>query len=159
MSLPNTAFRSSSHKHVASPIRGTDDDFRIYIAHSKIFMNDGKGPLPGQVVLPYLGAVSYMSSSENFKKLHTVISGLPVSDHDHAPNQLKFSNDGTLYMAVGGQTNAGSPHIFLGGLQESPLSGAVLKAKIKAPGFDGFIKYGFIPDSPAMSVPRINAMD
>ncbi len=38
-----------------------------------------------------------------------IITGLPVSDHDHAVNGLEFTDDGNLMIQVGGNTNAGVP--------------------------------------------------
>lgn len=39
----------------------------------------------------------------------TVVSNLPVSDHDHGINGLEFGDKGELYILVGGNTNAGVP--------------------------------------------------
>lgn len=75
-----------------------------------------------------------------------VISGLPVSNHDHGVNGLVFDNDGKLHIQVGGFTNAGhnradSP---LGGIEENPLSGASLVADVNKPGFNGEITYNSV---------------
>lgn len=72
-----------------------------------------------------------------------VISGLPVSNHDHGVNGLVFDNDGKLHIQVGGSTNAGhnradSP---LGGIEENPLSGASIVADVNKPGFNGKVTY------------------
>lgn len=72
-----------------------------------------------------------------------VITGLPVSNHDHGVNGLVFDHEGKLHIQVGGFTNAGhnvedSP---LGGIDENPLSGASLVADVTKPAFDGVITY------------------
>lgn len=38
-----------------------------------------------------------------------VITGLPVSNRDHAVNGGTFTHDGTLLVAIGGMTNQGYP--------------------------------------------------
>lgn len=74
-----------------------------------------------------------------------IISGLPVSDHDHGVNGLVFDNDGKLHFQVGGFTNAGvKDQKKLGGLDANPLSGASLVADINKAAFNGIVEY----DSP-----------
>ena len=102
MTIEGVEYNLDSQLGIACDPWGTDDNFNLYIAHSKIFQNGGKGPKPGELEMPYLGHVSYLNSAENFKEVHTVISGLPVSDHDHSVNGIQFGNDGTLYISVGG---------------------------------------------------------
>lgn len=80
--------------------------------------------------MPYLGAVAYIDSSEEFKKLHFVVRNMPVSNHDHGVNSVEFLNDGTLIFSIGGQTNGGWPHAKLGGLEEAYFSGAINAAKV-----------------------------
>ena len=70
-----------------------------------------------------------------------LITNLPVSNHDHAVNGMQFDNNGDLLICVGGNTNAGVPHKFIGDLPESPLSAAILKAEISRPDFDGELSY------------------
>lgn len=70
-----------------------------------------------------------------------IVSGLPVSNHDHTINGLVFTNDGDLLIAVGGSTNMGLPGWRLGNYWESPLSAGVVIAKLSKPDFDGEIKY------------------
>jgi hypothetical protein len=72
-----------------------------------------------------------------------VITGLPVSNHDHGVNGMVFDQAGDLHVQVGGFTNAGhnTAGNKLGGLDESPLSGASLVAAVNKPGFNGAITY------------------
>ncbi|GAB0488961.1 hypothetical protein MMPV_000174 [Pyropia vietnamensis] len=80
------------------------------------------------------------------KKGKTIVSGLPVSAHDHGINDLVFLNDGNLLISVGGQTNAGIPAQKLGFVGPSPLSGAIVHAAITKPNFNGAIKYDQMQD-------------
>lgn len=72
-----------------------------------------------------------------------VVTGLPVSNHDHGVNSLVWDNDGNLYAQVGGFTNAGHsvPGDLMGGIPESVLSGATIIIHLREPGFDGQVKY------------------
>lgn len=75
----------------------------------------------------------------------TVISGLPVSGHNHGTNALRFGSDGRLYIAQGGTTSLGAPSTpddeRWRDWDETPLSGAVLVADVTAANFDGNIVY------------------
>lgn len=70
-----------------------------------------------------------------------IVSGLPVSNRDHAVNGLLFTQFGDLMIAVGGNTNMGLPGSKMGNFWETPLSGAILLAKTSSPSFDGNIQY------------------
>ncbi|CDF33841.1 unnamed protein product [Chondrus crispus] len=72
-----------------------------------------------------------------------VISGLPVSNHDHGINGLVFDDEGNLHIQVGGNTNAGhdDKNSRLGGIPETALSGASLIAPVMKAGFNGEITY------------------
>ena len=86
------------------------------------------------------GAVSTLSGPA-FDTVEPLITGLPVSNHDHGVNAIQFDDNGDLYVAVGGNTNAGVEHCNIGGLPESPLSAAILKADVSTFGFNGNITY------------------
>jgi len=83
------------------------------------------------------------------KKGKTIVSGLPVSAHDHGINGLLFLNNGNLLISVGGQTNAGIPAKKLGFVKASPLSGAIVHAAITKPNFNGAVKYDQMGDEGA----------
>lgn len=68
--------------------------FRNHAARAQVYFVPMKGDAPGAPV--------------------EVISGLPVSNHDHAVNGLAFAHDGQLLIQVGGFTNAGIPSAGLG---------------------------------------------
>lgn len=76
-------------------------------------------------------------------RVSTVISGLPVSNHDHSVNGISFDHYGNLLVTVGSGTNAGvsTKDDPLGGVPDSPLSGAMLLAPILKKGFNGKIAY------------------
>jgi len=96
----------------------------------------GDGPFANRVVrLP----------APDFSSRETVISGLPVSGHNHGTNDLEFGPDGRLYIAQGGMTSSGAPSEpddsrWLG-WDETPLSGAILAADVTDPDFDGALVY------------------
>ena len=107
---------------------------KVYASHSSLFH--------GEQINFYNGKVSTLSGPGLSIK-EDIITGLPVSDHDHGINGLEFDNEGKLYIQVGGNTNAGVPGVLSSsGLQkEGVLSAATLVADIKNPGFDGGITY------------------
>ena len=114
----------------------------IYVSHSQLFANGGSS-FPETELSPYSGQVSVLGGSQ-FSSVNELISGLPVSNHDHGINGLAFDNAGDLYIAVGGNTNAGITNSALGGIPESPFSAAVLKADIREANFNGQIEYNLI---------------
>jgi len=122
---------------------------KIYVAHSELFAhNGGQGPVTE--FSPYNGQVSILEGP-NFSTVTPLITGLPVSNHDHGINGLTFDNNGDLLIAVGGNTNAGVADNNIGGLPESPLSGAILKANITDPNFNGTVEYELTPGETAPS--------
>lgn len=70
-----------------------------------------------------------------------IITGLPVSSHDHGVSGLVFDDDGNLHIQAGGCTNAGHKDSRLGGIAESPLSAASLIAYLPKADFDGHVTY------------------
>lgn len=71
----------------------------------------------------------------------TVVSNLPVADGDHSVNDIEFTQDGDLLIAVGSYTNAGLPFFNLGGNWETYFSASVVRAKLSRRGFNGEIEY------------------
>lgn len=70
-----------------------------------------------------------------------IVRYLPVADGDHSVNEILFTQNGDLIIAVGGNTNAGLPYANLGGNFDAFFSGAVLVAHLSRPGFNGEISY------------------
>ncbi len=101
----------------------------LWVAHSS----------PAQVPDPDSGIVSTLSGP-NLSVRTDVITGLPRSIANHSTNNLHFAANGLLYIAQGGNTGAGAPNTDnteFGDRAEEPLSGALLTADVKAPGFNG----------------------
>lgn len=86
---------------------------------------------------------SRQGNNDCLSRARMLITGLPVSGGDHGVNGLVFDSDGTLLVAVGGSTNAGvnTHQDKIGGIPESPLSGAVLRINTFDSSFDGTILY------------------
>ncbi|KAI0564515.1 Six-bladed beta-propeller TolB-like protein [Gracilaria domingensis] len=122
-----------------------DTDFKLYVSASVLEWKsnnrlDGpRGWANGQILL--------LQKNVDGKCLNKVgdpvITGLPVSNHDHGVNGLVFDDDGKLHIQIGGFTNAGlnDASSRLGGFDENPLSGASLIADVRKPGFNGDVKY------------------
>lgn len=72
----------------------------------------------------------------------TIISGLPVSDSDHAINDVLFTQSGDLLVAVGGMTNGGLPFWKMGTTWEAKLSASIVIARLsRGAAFNGNIQY------------------
>lgn len=119
------------------------DQIKLYATASVLYYHDRFGmPLSswdnGRVLLlePDVNGQCLGISKE-------VISGLPVSNHDHSPSGLGFDQDGKLLILSPGLTNMGTSDggERLGGLDETSLSAAVLIADVNKPDFDGVITY------------------
>jgi glucose/arabinose dehydrogenase len=63
-----------------------------------------------------------------------VISGLPVSNHDHANNDLAFAHDGRLLISVGSNTNGGLPSPGLGYFPVRLRLSASRRSSLPSPG-------------------------
>lgn len=138
----NTLTTSSDMKGIlgiACGISGTPENFRIYVAHNKFFMNGGTRE-GLNVSAPFSGAVSYMEGPQ-FDILHPVVRNLGIANFDHVINGLEFDNQGSLLILSGSNTNAGIPGEGLGYLDECPTSAAILKADIWKSDFDGIMTY------------------
>jgi N-acetylneuraminic acid mutarotase len=109
----------------------------LYVAHCLTYAQNGDPPISP---FPYYGQVSVLTGP-NFDSPVPLVTGLPTSNHDHAINGMLFDNNGDLLIPVGSNTNAGVEHPGMGGLPESPLSAAILKARTSLPGFNGAVSY------------------
>lgn len=119
------------------------DQIKLYVTASVLYYHDRFGmPLSawdnGRVVLlePDVNGQCLGISKE-------VITGLPVSNHDHSASGLGFDQDGMLRILSAGLSNMGTSDggERLGGLDETSLSAAILIADVNKPGFDGAITY------------------
>jgi glucose/arabinose dehydrogenase len=91
----------------------------LYVAHS-----DGR--LYNSNINVNSGTVTKLLSPD-YQTGVDVVTGLPRSKADHAPNGLALGPDGYLYLAIGGNTNAGLPSGFFLNVAEVPLGAAILK--------------------------------
>ncbi len=107
---------------------------KVYVSHAELYAQGG-GAFTGPS--PYTGQISVLTGP-TFTAT-PLITGLPTSNHDHGINGIQFDNNGDLLIASGGNTNAGVAAPLIGDVPESPLSGAILKAEISKPGFNGTI--------------------
>lgn len=87
-----------------------------------------------------------------------IVEGLPVANGDHSVNQLIFTQNGDLVVAVGGNTNMGLPNSKLGGNWETYFSGAVLIARLSKSTFNGKIPYT-TPENLRTARPKGNYKD
>ncbi|MFT5153400.1 MAG: glucose/arabinose dehydrogenase, partial [Planctomycetota bacterium] len=110
---------------------------QITVSHN-LLAQFNNGPPTGPA--DYTGQVSTIAGPD-FDNPVSLIKRLPVSNHDHGVNAVVYDNNGDLLIAVGGCTNAGVPHSLFGFLSDSPLSGAILKARTSSPSFQGALSY------------------
>jgi glucose/arabinose dehydrogenase len=64
----------------------------VYVAHSQLFHGQYDG---------YVGRISKVSGP-TLQSVTPLITGLPVSHHDHGVNGIEFGDHGELYIMVGG---------------------------------------------------------
>ncbi|MCB9855835.1 MAG: IPT/TIG domain-containing protein [Phycisphaerales bacterium] len=110
---------------------------KLYVAHGQLFANGGAC---FEGTSPYSGEVTVLTGP-NFDTAMPLITGLPVSNHDHGINGMQFDNAGNLLICVGGNTNAGIPACNIGNVPESPFSAGILKAEVWRPDFNGAVQY------------------
>ncbi|MEA5624985.1 malectin domain-containing carbohydrate-binding protein [Nostoc sp. UHCC 0251] len=127
-----------------NPFDDPSGPIRIYVAHSQLYGNGGAS-FPVTEQSKYSGQVSILEGL-NFSTVTPLITGLPVSNHDHGINGMDFDSAGNLYISVGSNTNAGIPDTALGGIPESPLTAAILKATVNKSNFNGAITYSLPSD-------------
>ena len=110
----------------------------VYISHSTIYHGDS----PALEGASLNGKVSKLVGPE-LDSIVDVVTGLPVSNHDHAVNSIVFGNNGDLFIQLGGSTDAGVTGEVseLGMLEESHLGAAILVAHMGDPNFNGTVTY------------------
>jgi len=107
----------------------------IYVSDNYI-NGTGSGPFSNNIV---------RLVAPEYTEREVVVSGLPVSGHNHGTNDLEFGPEDRLFIAQGGMTSSGAPSEeddprWLG-WDETPLSGAILVADVRASAFDGDLVY------------------
>jgi hypothetical protein len=79
------------------PVDSNTNDPTVYVSHSFLFHGQLKS---------YNGIISAVGGP-HLDQIRHVVTGLPISDHDHGVNGIVFGNNGELYIQVPGNTNAG----------------------------------------------------
>lgn len=131
-----------------------DTGVKAYISSSTLYWGEnGKDILNDDFAWANGNIESFVPSGGGcMQRDDFVVTGIPVSNHDHAINGLVFNNNGDLIFQVGGFTNAGIPGEKLGNEPENPLSGASLIALLSKSGFNGAIKYDNTDGSKAKQI-------
>lgn len=129
----------SNHDTLALTVNPFDPPapVKLYVGHGDHYVNGGVTPT---TFSPYTGQISVLTGP-GFASPVPLVTGLPVSNHDHAINGIAFDNNGDLLISVGSMTNAGVAAFGSGDLPESPLSAAIVKARLSKPGFNGALHY------------------
>jgi len=115
----------------------TSGPIRLYVAHTEMYAQGG-GAFSGPA--PYPGQISRLTGPD-FDSPEPIVTNLPTSNHDHGVNGMVFDHNGDLLVCVGGNTNAGITHWKMGDLPETPLSGAIVEARLSRPDFSGALSY------------------
>lgn len=125
-------------KKFAQPYITTSTLFRKSSKVNTPLKNKVDGWANGKVEMLTLGCGCFC------KPTKTIVSGLPVSHHDHAVNKITFLKNGDMLLTVAGSTNGGhnTPGNLLGGLAETPFAASILLIKTsKGDNIKGAIKY------------------
>ncbi|CEM27649.1 unnamed protein product [Vitrella brassicaformis CCMP3155] len=119
----------------------------LYVAHADIY---AKGHGCDRVLkegLGFIGRISRITlrpeGDEQPPAVQPVLSNLPCSNGDVCVNGMDFDFNGTMYWGQGSVTNGGPAECFFGMIEESPLSGAIGKAEIRRPDFNGYVMYDY----------------
>ena len=120
-------------------VTGTASNPIVYIASSDPRVGGHKGN-PDTGLDTNSGVISRLTwngssrdDPEGFWHKVDIVRGLPRSEENHAPNGMELSLDGqTMYLAVGGFTNAGAPSNNFAHITEYALSAAILSIDLAA---------------------------
>jgi glucose/arabinose dehydrogenase len=83
-------------------------------------------------------------SGPELDQVEDIVTGIPISDHDHGVNGIEWGDNGELYFQNGGNTNAGIPGKLSSREQQDEdwFSAATLVARgVNSPAYDGDITY------------------
>lgn len=124
-------------KKAAQPYITTSTLFRKSSKVNTPLKNKVDGWANGKVQTLTVGCKCFCGSKD-------IVTGLPVSHHDHSVNKIVFLPNGDMLLTVAGATNGGhnTPGNLLGGLDETVLSASILLIKTsKGDNIDGNVKY------------------
>jgi large repetitive protein len=112
-------------------VLGTSEKPIIYVTSSDYRVNDFENL--DKNLDTNSGTISRLTRDGDEWQKIDLIRGLPRSEENHATNGLFLDEkSNTLYVAQGGNTNAGAPYFFLGNLTEYALSAAILSIDMDA---------------------------
>ncbi|MBB2962091.1 malectin domain-containing carbohydrate-binding protein [Methylobacterium sp. R2-1] len=115
-------------------VTGTADNPVLYVTSSDPRIGAGNGGEDTNLDTnsSIISRLTFDSVTDTWKKVD-LVRGLPRSEENHSANGMAISPDGkTLYVAVGGNTNAGAPSNNFAGLPEFAYAAAVLKVDLTA---------------------------
>ncbi|TFZ60365.1 hypothetical protein E4V01_04565 [Methylorubrum sp. Q1] len=115
-------------------VTGTADNPVLYVTSSDPRIGAGNGGEDTNLDTnsSIISRLTFDSTTDTWKKVD-LVRGLPRSEENHSANGMAISPDGkTLYVAVGGNTNAGAPSNNFAGLPEFAYAAAVLKVDLTA---------------------------
>ena len=100
----------------------------LYVSHSDPRVGGDEVPGASEID-PASGAVTKLSGPDLATPLH-LVTGLPRSAENHAPNGMAMGPDGWLYITLGGNTNFGAQSSDFSYAPEVPLSGSVARVNV-----------------------------
>lgn len=115
--------------------KSTASQVTLYVSNSNL----GSSTID-YTVYPFSGTITRLilqpdsSSPGNMKVTGNtdLVVGIPRSREAHSPNGMVIGPDGWLYLAEGGNTNAGQPSSFFGNLPDYYLSASLLRLNLGA---------------------------
>jgi len=114
-------------------VKGTPSSPVIYVTSCDPREGAGAGGYNGQNLDTNSGILSKLTRSGGTWQKVDLIRGLPRSQENHAISGLQLDEaTQTIYLTVGGNTNAGAPSINFAFLPETALSASILKIDLNA---------------------------
>ena len=138
-------------------VTGTASEPIIYVTSSDPRHGAGQDGINDSGLDTNSGVVSRIFKDGGVWKKVDLVRGLPRSEENHSVNGMELDeSSNTLYVAVGGFTNAGSPSNNFARITEYALSAAILKidlAAIDAMPVQGSGNTAYIYDMPTLDDP------
>lgn len=112
-------------------VKGTPDNPVLYVSNSDPRMGAGD---EGDINLDTnSGIISKLTKNGNTWSKIDLVRGIPRSEENHAVNGLQIDDQtNTMYVAVGGFTNAGAPSKLFAYSSESALAACILSIDLNA---------------------------